>query len=66
MKNHFKMAIKVKNCSQKKLIDFCWEMERNKTNMFQLCCGQRAYVEYVGWKNLESLKITLKWLQDCQ
>ena len=22
--------------------------------MFQLCCGQRAYVGYVGWKNLEN------------
>jgi hypothetical protein len=28
--------------------------ERNETNVFQLCCGQRAYVGYVGWKNLES------------
>jgi hypothetical protein len=28
--------------------------KRNETNVFQLCCGQRAYVGYVGWKNLES------------
>ena len=27
---------------------------KNETNVFQLCCGQRAYVGYVGWKNLES------------
>jgi hypothetical protein len=24
------------------------EKKRNKTNVFQLCCGQRAYVGYVG------------------
>ena len=28
--------------------------KRNETNVFQLCCGQRSYVGYVGWKNLES------------
>jgi hypothetical protein len=22
--------------------------------VFRLCCGQRAYVGYVGWRNLES------------
>ena len=27
---------------------------KNETNVFQLCCVQRAYVGYVGWKNLES------------
>jgi hypothetical protein len=50
------MAIKAKNCSQKKLI-LLGKTER-KTNVF-LCCGQRAYVGYVGfgWKNLESLKL---------
>jgi hypothetical protein len=26
--------------------------KRNETNVFQLCCGQRVYVGYVGWKNL--------------
>ena len=25
-----------------------------KTNVFQLCCGQRDYVGYVVWKNIES------------
>ena len=25
-----------------------------KTNVFQLCCGQRDYVGYVGWKNLDN------------
>ena len=30
------------------------EKNENETNVFQLCCGQRAYVGYVGWKNLES------------
>ena len=30
--------------------------KRNETNVFQLCCGQRVYVGYVGFvgKNLES------------
>jgi hypothetical protein len=37
--------------------------KKNETNVFQLCCGQRAYVGYVGWK---TLKVTLKWLQGCQ
>ena len=37
--------------------------KRNETNVFQLCCVQRAYVGYVGWK---TLKVTLKWLQGCQ
>jgi hypothetical protein len=27
---------------------------KTKTNVFQLCCGQRGYLGYVGWKNLES------------
>ncbi len=35
------------------MIDFVGN-KRNETNVFQLCCGQRAYVGYVGWKNLES------------
>ncbi len=29
-------------------------MKQNETNVFQLCCVQRAYVGYVGWKNLEN------------
>jgi hypothetical protein len=28
--------------------------KRNETNVFQLCYVQRAYVGYVGWKNLEN------------
>jgi len=47
-----KTAIKAKNFN-KKLKDFVGK-KRNETNVFQLCCGQRAYVGYVGWKNLES------------
>ena len=38
--------------------------KRNETNVFQLCCGQRAYVGLVG--GTLTLKITLKWLQGCQ
>ena len=58
-KNHFKTAIKAKKGFNKNV-----EMlGKNETNVFQLCCGQRAYVGYVGWKNLE---VTLKWLQGCQ
>ena len=30
---------------------FCWD-KRNGTNVFQLCCGQRDYVGYVGRKTL--------------
>ncbi len=37
----------------KKLKEFVGK-KWNETNVFQLCCGQRAYVGYVGWKNLES------------
>ena len=62
--NHFKTAIKAKNFN-KKLKEFVGKRNEMKTNVFQLCCGQRAYVGYVGWKNL-CLKITLKWLQGCQ
>ena len=47
------MAIKAKKVLTKNLKDFVGN-KRNKTNVFQLCCGQRAYVGYVGWKNLES------------
>ncbi len=47
-----KTAIKAKNFN-KKLKDFVGK-KRNETNVFQLCCGQKAYVGYVGWKNLES------------
>ena len=47
-----KTAIKAKNFN-KKLKDFVGK-KRNETNVFQLCCEQRAYVGYVGWKNLES------------
>ncbi len=32
---------------------FCWK-KRNETNVFQLCCGKKNYVGYVGWENLES------------
>ena len=52
--DHFKTAIKAKKILTKKIERICWENERNETNVFQLCCGQRAYVGYVGWKNLES------------
>ena len=46
-----KTAIKAKKFSQKKV----WFVgKKQKTNVFQLCCGQRAYVGYIGWKNLES------------
>ncbi len=48
-----KTAIKAKNFNKKKLKYFVGK-KRNETNVFQLCCGQRAYVGYVGWKNLES------------
>ena len=49
-----KTAIKAKKCFNKKLKDFVGKKNETKTNVFQLCCGQRAYVGYVGWKNLES------------
>ena len=52
-KNHFKTAIKAKNFN-KKLKEFVGKRNEMKTNVFQLCCGKRAYVGYVGWKNLES------------
>jgi hypothetical protein len=50
-KSTLKTAIKAKNVLTKMLKDF---VGKNETNVFQLCCGQRAYVGYVGWKNLES------------
>jgi hypothetical protein len=46
-----KRAIKAKKFLTKMLNDFVGK-KRNETNVFQLCCGQRAYVGYVGWKNL--------------
>jgi hypothetical protein len=64
MKITLKTAIKAKKGLTKMLKNFVGN-KRNETNVFQLCCGQRAYVGYVGWKNL-CLKITLKWLQGCQ
>ncbi len=39
--------------------------KQNETNVFQLCCVQRAYVGYVGLVG-KTLKVTLKWLQGCQ
>jgi hypothetical protein len=53
MKITLKTAIKAKKGLTKMLKKFCWD-KRNGTNVFQLCCGQRAYVGYAGWKNLES------------
>ena len=47
------MAIKAKKGLTKMLKYFVGK-KRYETNVFQLCCGQRAYVGYVGWKNLES------------
>jgi hypothetical protein len=46
------------------LKDFVGKNE-TKTNVFQLCCGQRTYVGYVGLVE-KTLKVTLKWLQGCQ
>ncbi len=43
------------------MIDFVGK-KQNETNVFQLCCGQRAYNGYVGWETLKMLK----WLQGCQ
>ena len=65
--DHFKNGNKGQKIFNKKIERICWENERNETNVFQLCCGQRVYVGYVGFvgKNLV-LKITLKWLQGCQ
>ena len=53
MKITLKTAIKAKKGLTKMLKNFVGK-KRNETNVFQLCCGQRAYVGYVGWKNLES------------
>ena len=53
MKITLKTAIKAKKGLTKMLKNFVGK-KRNETNVFQLCCGQRAYVVYVGWKNLES------------
>ena len=53
MKITLKTAIKAKKGLTKMLKNFVGN-KRNETNVFQLCCGQRAYVGYVGWKNLES------------
>ncbi len=36
---------------------FCWEKMKRKTNVFQLCCGQREklrWLRWFGWKNLEN------------
>jgi hypothetical protein len=49
-----KTAIKAKKVLTKNWKILLGKNERNETNVFQLCCGQRAYVGYVGWKNLES------------
>jgi len=51
MKITLKTAIKAKKGLTKMLKNFVGK-KRNETNVFQLCCGQRAYVGYVGWKNL--------------
>jgi hypothetical protein len=48
-----KTAIKAKNFN-KKFERFLLGKNENETNVFQLCCGQRVYVGYVGWKNLEN------------
>jgi hypothetical protein len=53
MKITLKTAIKAKKGLTKMLKNYVGK-KRNETNVFQLCCGQRAYVGYVGWKNLES------------
>jgi len=50
MKITLKTAIKAKKF-HKNVEKFVGKNE-TKTNVFQLCCGQRAYVGYVGWKNL--------------
>ncbi len=42
-----KTAIKAKKLFNKKKVDFVGK-KRNGTNVFQLCCEQRAYVGYVG------------------
>jgi hypothetical protein len=52
-KNHFKMAIKAKKLFTKNCL-ILLGINKTKTNVIQLCCGQRAYVGYVGWKNLKS------------
>jgi hypothetical protein len=66
MKITLKTAIKAKNFN-KKIERFCWENERNETNVFQLCCGKREKITLVTLVWLEkTLKVTLKWLQGCQ
>ncbi len=52
-----KITLKNGNKGQKgfnKKLKYFVGKKRNETNVFQLCCGQRVYVGYVGWKNLES------------
>ena len=57
IKDEAKITLKNGNKGQKRFtkinFDFCQEKTKRKTNVV-LCCVQRDYVGYIGWKNLES------------
>ena len=42
-----KTAIKAKKGLTKMFEKFCWEKTKRKTNVFQLCCGQREKITLV-------------------